>query len=130
MKNWRLVIIILVPLLAFADVSKTFDWTAPTQRTNGDALALTDIASYEIRCSTASGGPYNLYTSGAILANGQPSQSFTASNAFTEGTYYCVATDTDTNNLTSDNSNEINFTVGHCDVTDCRPMPPILNVGN
>lgn len=127
--RWRLTTVIALLVFAplvWAATNKQFTWQAPTARENGDALALTDISRYTIRCGGVSGGPYTLlYT---VPATGQSSQSFRTGNDFVVGTYFCVATATDTALRESGASNEVNFIVERCDVSDCRPRPPVFAV--
>ena len=120
----KVLLLLLVPLAVFGAGSKTFTWTPPTERENGDPLTAAEIDHFQIECGTQSGGPYNVFSTGA------PGNSSTivASDVFSEGTYYCVARTVDNNGLESVNSNETNFTVGRCEATDCKPKPPVLSV--
>lgn len=123
----RTAALLLLSPLVFGDVSKLFTMQAPTQRENSDALALSEIASYKVMCGMQQGGPYDFFTLDNP-ASGQVTETFVSGDVFPAGTYFCIATDTDTGGLESAGSNEINFTVGRCDVSDCRPKPPVLSV--
>ena len=117
--------LILFPTLVFGLGSKTFRWQPPTERENGDTLTPDEIANYEIACSDQSGGPYTLFTT---MANGKTNTNHTVTDAFQDGTYFCVARTIDTDGLISEDSNEINFTVTRCESSDCRPKAPTLSV--
>lgn len=121
-----LALLVLSPLV-FGDISKTFTMTAPTQRENTDALALSELAAYRVVCGLLPGGPYDTFQFDQ-LASGQPTESIATAEIFPAGTYHCVATVADTDGARSGDSNEINFTVGRCDVSDCRPKPPTLQI--
>lgn len=123
----RTIALLLLAPLVFGDVMKTFQMDAPVQRENLDPLPLNQIASYKVECGTTAGGPYNFFTM-MNEATGQATESFSTGEIFPEGTYFCIATDTDTIGLESAGSNEVNFTVGRCAVSDCRPKPPVLTV--
>lgn len=123
----RILALLVLSPLVFGDVSKTFILIAPTERVNGDALALDEIASYKAQCGIAAGGPYDFFTFDNP-STGQATETYSSGEVFPEGTYFCIATDTDTLGLISGFSNEVNFTVGRCAVSDCRPKPPVFNV--
>lgn len=119
-------LICLSPLV-FGDVAKTFVMDAPTTRENGDPLSLFDIASYAVKCGITDGGPYDIFTFGQP-SSGTAQETIVSNQVFPAGTYFCVATDTDTNTLESGVSNQVFFTVDRCDATDCRPLPPVLQI--
>jgi hypothetical protein len=123
----RILALLCLSPLVFGDVSKTFTMDAPTQRENGDALALNEIAAYTVKCGINPGGPYDIFTFGQP-STGQSTETIVSNQVFPTGTYYCIATDTDTNGLESGVSNEIFFDVSRCAATDCRPKPPTLSV--
>ncbi len=123
----RIAALLLLSPLVFGNVSKTFTMNAPTARENGDALALSEIASYTVKCGINQGGPYDIFTFGQPSTN-SAQETIVSNQVFPAGTYFCVATDTDTGNLESGASNEIFFTVERCDATDCRPLPPVLQI--
>lgn len=122
--NKKFLLVIFIPLIAFGLGSKTFNWTPPDSRENGDPMTIQEIDRFPISCGTQAGGPYDAFT---FNAAGNVS-SFVAADIFPEGTYFCVAQTVDTNGEISRYSNEVNFTVGRCQATDCRPRPPVLNV--
>lgn len=120
-------VVLLGPLVATGDASRTFTFNVPTARVNGDPLPLNELEGFTVQCGTQSGGPYN-YGIFPGANTGTQNQSINPGEVFTEGTYYCIATAIDTAARESGFSNEINFTVGRCETTDCRPNPPILSV--
>lgn len=109
----------LVAPLALAQVPKTARWEHPTQRVNGDALTLEEIAGYDIEC-------FNVATDEVIYATGLPTTPNThvTPEVFTDGNFACRmrTIDTETRLSTWNQSNV--FTVGRCEVTDCTPLPP------
>lgn len=113
--------------LVFGDVTKTFTVAAPAQRENGDPIQLSELDSYRIQCGLLPGGPYDIHQF-EQSSTGLEEEAIESGDIFVEGTYYCVATVTDIDDRRSGNSNEINFTVGRCEVSDCRPRPPSLSV--
>ena len=118
---------LLGPLAATGDASRTFTFNVPTERVNGDPLPLNELEGFTVQCGTQPGGPYTFGQFPAPNA-GTANQSINPGDVFTEGTYYCVATAIDTEQRESGFSNEVNFTVGRCESTDCRPRPPVLSV--
>jgi hypothetical protein len=123
----RILALLVLSPLVFGDVSKTFTMTAPTQRENSDALALSELAQYRVICGLLPGGPYDVFQFDQA-ATGQATESISTAEVFPAGTYHCVATVFDTDALQSGNSNETVFTVGRCQVSDCRPRPPTLQI--
>ncbi len=95
-----LALICLSPLV-FAVETKTFNWTPPTQNTDGTILTDAEISSYNIFCNTillanvVNTGATDTFTSGPLPA----------------GTYICFATTVAINGEESDASNSVNFTV-------------------
>lgn len=113
--------------LVFGDVSKTFVMDAPTARENGDTLTLAEIAEYSVKCGISDGGPYDIFLF-SEPATGNATETIVSNQVFPAGTYFCIATDTDTDNVESGVSNQVFFTVDRCDATDCRPLPPVLQI--
>jgi len=120
----RALALLSLSTLVFGMSSKTFTWEAPTQRENGDALPSGEIQEYIIRCGTETGGPYTAFR---FETNANVNE-YASDEVFDPGTYFCIARTKDTEGLISENSNEVNFTVGRCEATDCRPRPPVLSV--
>lgn len=110
-----LLIAAILPLLLGA----TGTITVPTRMVNGDVLLPANIARSEVHCSLAGGQPVIK----ATMPGASTSASWTETVA---GTYTCFATTTDTEGRQSAPSAVVNFTVGRCEVTDCRPLPPTL----
>ena len=123
----RVAALLALAPLVLGDVSKTFVMDAPTARENGDALALSEIASYSVKCGITQGGPYDIFLF-SQPSTGQGQETVVTNDIFPAGTYFCIATDTDTDGLESGVSNEIFFTVERCQATDCRPRPPVLQI--
>jgi hypothetical protein len=98
--KWAIALLVISPLV-FAVEPKTFNWTPPTQNTDGTALPDSDIASYNIYCNS-------------LLLGNAPNTGGTdtwISPPLPEGTYDCYATTVAINGQESDPSNSINFTV-------------------
>ncbi len=93
--------------------------TVPTKMVNGDVLLPAQIARSNVLCSLAGGQPVQK----ATMNGAGTTASWTETVA---GTYTCFATTTDTEGRTSAPSGSVNFTVGRCEVSDCRPMPPTI----
>jgi hypothetical protein len=96
-----LLCILLVSPLVFSVENKTFDWTPPTQNTDGTPLADADIASYNIFCN-------------AVLLGNAPNTGGTdtwTSPPLPAGAYNCHATTVAISGEESDASNAVNFTV-------------------
>ena len=110
-----LLIAAILPLILGA----TATITVPTRMVNGDVLLPANIARSNVNCSLAGGQPVLK----ATMQGAATSASWTETVA---GTYTCHATTTDTEGRTSAPSGSVNFTVGRCEVSDCRPMPPTL----
>lgn len=123
----RIIALLVLSPLVFGDVSKTFTMQAPQQRENSDPLPLSDLAAYRVVCGLLPGGPYDTFQFDQN-ATGSASEAIATADVFPAGTYHCVATVIDTGGLRSGVSNEINFTVGRCQVSDCRPKPPVLQI--
>lgn len=102
----------------WAAVEKTVSWTAPTQRVNGDALTPGEIAGYDLECYRTGGE--------VIYSTGVPSSasSHVTPEVFDAGDFRCRMRTNDTGGLQSAWGESNVFTVGRCDVTDCRPQPP------
>lgn len=118
----RRVVLILLTLLItaplWAAVDKGVTWLAPTERVNGDPLSAGDIAGYDLECLTESGTP--------VYATGLPGNAtqHTTAEVFEAGTFYCRMRTIDTDGLVSDWGQSALFTVGRCETSDCRPLPP------
>lgn len=100
MKRFLLMLLIIAPL-TFAIEPKTFDWTPPTQNTDGTPLPDADIASYNIFCN-------------AVLLGNAPNTGGTdtwTSPPLPAGSYDCHATTVAISGEESDASNAVNFTV-------------------
>lgn len=123
----RAIALLCLAPLVFGEVSRTFTMAAPTQRENGDVLNLSELAAYRVNCGLLPSGPYDVYQFDQV-ASGSATESIATAAIFPEGAFYCVATVADNGGVRSRDSNEINFTVGRCDVSDCRPQPPTLSV--
>jgi len=95
---------------AKADQMKTFSAVMPTQYEDGTALALADLARWNVACGHTAGGPYTAYTS----VNRLPTVT-SFPDVFAPGTWFCSATATTTASkgaLTSDFSMpEVSFIV-------------------
>lgn len=116
---WLAVGLLLITAPLWASVDKSVTWTAPTERVNGDPLPPAEIAGYDLECVVQATGE-------VVYATGLPagaSQHQTA-EVFNEGTFICRMRTLDTGGLVSDWGESNPFTVGRCDVTDCRPKPP------
>jgi hypothetical protein len=102
MKALKLFIALLViSPLVFAVEPKTFNWTPPTQNTDGTPLPDAEIASYNIYCNSVVLG--NVINTGGTDTWTSP--------PLPEGTYACYATTMATNGQESAASNSVNFTV-------------------
>jgi len=98
--KWAIALLVISPLV-FAVEPKTFNWTPPTQNTDGTPLADAEIASYNIFCNS-------------VLLGNQPNTGGTdtwTSPPLPEGSYSCHATTLATNGEESAASNSVNFTV-------------------
>lgn len=109
-----LISLLLVSPVVFALGEKTFDWTPPTQYTDGSPLAQAEIASYDIECN------------GSLLANVPNNPLDTDSyeappGTFAPGVYSCVAFTLTVAGERSDPSNSVNFIVDAG-----TPNPPVL----
>jgi hypothetical protein len=116
MKRIFLLLLLVAPL-ALAAVDKTVTWIPPAERVNGDPLAPAEIAGYDLECSELAG---------AIVyqANIPPGTSHETGEVFDSGEFVCRMRTIDTDGRLSDWGSSNVFTVGRCDVTDCRPTPP------
>lgn len=96
-----IVSLLLIAPLAFAGPPKTFEWTPPTQNTDGTPLADNEIASYNIYCNQVVLG--NVPNTGGTDSWTSP--------PLPTGDYTCSATCIAVNGEESANSNTINFTI-------------------
>ena len=87
-----------------AGYSVTLSWTAPLTRIDGRSIALSEIQSYEILYGNASDSLTNTMT----VDGSQTSADVTGLEA---GTWYFAIRVTDTNGLTSENSEVISQSV-------------------
>lgn len=118
----RVILVLLTLLITaplWAAVDKDVTWVAPTERVNGDPLPVTDIAGYDLECLRESDNV-------VVYATGLPVTATThqTPEVFEAGNFFCRMRTLDTDGLISDWSQSANFTVGRCETTDCRPLPP------
>jgi hypothetical protein len=118
----RVILILLTLLITaplWAAVDKGVTWIAPTERVNGDPLLANEIAGYDLECVREGTGEI-------VYATGIPAGATTHQTAevFDEGNFSCRMRTLDTDGLVSDWGNSAVFTVGRCETTDCRPLPP------
>ena len=129
MKNFRfaLVILLLASLTIQADPLKVWQWTEPTQYENGQNIPGGDLTNYTLHCGMQAGGPYPATQTFAMQT--PPSEEDMAFVvAGIPGTYYCVATVSSVNHITTSGfSNEVNFTVLP-GTLGFVPRPPILSL--
>lgn len=116
---WLALGLLLITAPLWASVDKTVSWIAPTERVNGDPLPAGEIAGYDLECVVQATGD-------VIYATGIPAGATTHQTdaVFVEGTYLCRMRTLDTGGLVSDWGESAPFTVGRCETTDCRPLPP------
>ena len=107
--------LLLLSTLVFAYGQKTFNWTPPTQNTDGSPLPDAEIGSYNIYCDG------NLI--GTVTNTGNTSSWQTPVGTFPPGDYTCTATAINTAGIESAQSNAVNFTVAAS-----VPNPPVLSV--
>lgn len=114
-----MILALLVAPLALAQVEKTATWTVPFERVNGDPMTLAEIAGHDLECFRVPGGQ-------TIYSTGLPANATTHQTApvFDSGDFQCRMRTNDTGGLTSEWGLSNVFTVGRCEVTDCRPQPP------
>ena len=105
----RLIALICLSPLVFAVEPKTFNWTPPTQNTDGTALTDAEISSYNIFCNA-------VLLSNVINTGG--TDTFTSA-PLPAGSYVCHATTIASNGEESAASNTVNFTVAQS-----VPQPP------
>ena len=126
-----LILLLLYAPLVMAQVTKDPSWTPPTQYINGDSLADAEIQRYNYVCSNNGGATFDFYT--ADIPNTGGTTTFTTDAVFLPGNYRCFITvfaihPTETSERESDPSNQVLFTVGQCQATDCRPGPAVLQI--
>jgi hypothetical protein len=125
--RFAVVVFLLGALTIQADPFKTWSWEGPTEYENGFPIPTSDELSYRLLCGVSEGGPYDRME----MLLDTPSPSVQDMGALVEnnpGTYYCVSTATSSVwNLTSEYSNEVNFTVLPSDL-GLRPKPPVLSL--
>ena len=112
-----LIFLITAPL--WAAVNKDVTWVPPTERVNGDPLPLAEIASYDLECVRTG--------TGEVIYNAQLAGDDTAHETgavFDEGEFQCRMRTVDTGGLVSEWGESNVFTVGRCETSDCRPLPP------
>lgn len=120
MKRFILVILtLLITAPLWAAINKDVTWVAPTERVNGDPLAANEIASYDLECVRTGTGEvvYNAQLAGAETTH-------QTTEVFDGGEFQCRMRTIDTGGLVSEWGESNVFTVGRCEVTDCRPTPP------
>lgn len=130
MKKLLIMLLLYAPIV-FAQVSKDNSWTPPDEFMNGDTLSDTDIQRYHYACSNNGGATFDFYT--ADIPNAGGTTTFTTAAVFLPGNYRCFITvfavhPTETIERESDPSNQVLFTVGQCQATDCRPGPAVLQI--
>jgi len=107
-------------LEAFAQEEKTFDFTAPTQWTDGSPLTLAQITRHVLACNPMPAGVEPVV---AASAN-------TFTRRFPPGTYSCTlqtraTMGADSESQISDPSNTVTFTVSQ---PILKPRTPVLSV--
>ncbi len=131
MKKLLIFLLLLYMPFVMAQVSKDTSWTPPIEFMNGDTLSNSDIQSYHYVCSNNGGATFDFYT--ADIPNAGGTTTFTTDAVFLPGNYRCFITvfaihPTETIERESDPSNQVVFTVGQCQATDCRPSPAVLQI--
>lgn len=111
---------LLMTMPLWAEATKTASWQIPTQRVNGDALSIEEIAGYDLVCQRVDGGEV-VYTLTDIPAT---DTSHVTPAVFDAGDFICRMRTHSADGLQSTWGESNVFTVGRCDVTDCSPMPP------
>lgn len=106
------------PALAF---DKTFSWTVPTARTDGSALAFTDIKQYQLYRVNAEQDVLVATVEQPAAETDKVSYTLTNVEAIGEGSYDFYVVAVDSNGLTSYGSNRIT-------VITAKPTPPTLSV--
>ncbi len=127
--RFAVVVFLLGTLTIQAEPFKTWSWTGPNEYVNNMPIPLDDELSYNLLCGIAEGGPYDLLE--MLISTPSPStQDMESLVMNSPGTYYCVLTATSSTwNLTSEYSNEVNFTVLPSDL-GLRPKPPVLSLAS
>lgn len=116
--KWLFLALFFAPL-AFGQVPRTITLERATERVNGDPLTLAEIDAHVIECYAVGGEP--LFT----LERPPAETQISTPESFVDGVnYQCRALTRDTDGLVSDWTESAVFTVGRCEVQDCRPMPP------
>ena len=125
--QWIVAMILLGSLTIQADPFKTWNWTGPTEYENNLPIPPEDLLSFNLKCGTIQGGPYDQYE--ALLDAAPPSlQDMGPLVMNTPGDYFCVATATSLlHNTESEASNEVVFTVLPTDL-GLRPKAPVLSL--
>ena len=112
-------LLLTVPL--WAQVSKTFSWTNPSQYVNGTSLPPSLIRETRISVSPTAGGTASFVE----VAPGSVS-TYASLPIFPAGNWFARAQTVDVAGQVSDFSNTATFTVGACEASPagCRPLPP------
>ena len=112
-------LLLTVPL--WAQVSKTFNWTNPSQYVNGTSLPPASIRETRISVSPTAGGTASFVE----VAPGSVS-TYVSLPIFPAGDWFARAQTVDIAGQVSDFSNTANFTVGTCQASPagCAPLPP------
>jgi hypothetical protein len=116
MKRFAWLALLVAPLV-LAQVDKSVTWTPPTERVNGDPLTAAEIAGYDMECRTTGGEL--VYQAGGLTGT-----SHSTAAVFEAGQFVCQMRTIDTDGRQSEWASSNVFTVGRCDVTDCRPQAP------
>ena len=129
MKRLLILLLLYAPLVLAQTVTRDTSWLPPTTYLNGDALNDAEITRYALSCSNNGGATFDFYT--ADVPNAGGTNSFTTASVFTPGNYRCLVTvwaehPSDGVERESDPSNQVVFTVGQCEATDCRPGAPTM----
>lgn len=115
-------LLVLATAPLWAQVSKTFTWTNPSQYADGTTMPTSDIRETRISVSPTSQG-----TPTMVLVNSGQTQSYQSLSVFTAGAWFARAqTVANSSGLLSTFSNEASFTVGTCQANQasCTPKAP------
>jgi hypothetical protein len=106
----RTTIVLLLGLTSIANGAQTLTWTNPTEYTNGDPLALSQLRAATLYC-TREGETVTSHMKRVDRVFSAPIESTDVSTfEVPQGTWICNMTVTDTLEAQSDRSNSIQFT--------------------